>query len=570
MIKDTGFYTSKKYYLSLLIVILVLVSLAMLTPQNGTSGNWYSLVPPLLAIILTAFSKRLILSLFVGVFTGGLLAVIPVLGWGSLLPAIVAGPSYMIESVSNLSNLRILFFITCILMMIAMIMVSGGFQAVAIHLKRYAKGPYSTKLITALMGVVLFIDDYANTLIIGNTMRPITDQHRISREKLAFLVDSTSAPISGLAFISSWIGYEVGLFSDLSASLNIGKNGYAIFLDALGFRFYCIFLLFFVISHILLKRDYGPMLTAEIRARTTGALQQSDAAPLHQFSFETQEADPAAKISLITAIFPILALVGCLFSLLFYSGNGLGLLSEGHSLLSLNTWQLIVTAIPNATILLAISGGVGLITSCFLTYAVAKVSLNAIGKALLGGLKTSLLPLSILVMAWSLKQSVDGLHSGEYIVSIAGHMIQPTMFPVLIFGVSAVTALTIGTSFGTMGIILPVAIPLAYQLDGSAYGLITILSMAAVLDGAIFGDHCSPLSDTTIMSSLSSGCDHIHHVKTQLPYAVTVGIIAALCGYVPAAMGLSNGWALLLGFVSIVVFLLLVGKTVPQKDEVQT
>ncbi len=557
-----GFYDTKIFYFGVSAIVLVLVGLAVITPQNAANAYWYSLVPPLFAIVLASLSKRLIFSLFMGVLTGGLLAVIPVEGFGSIVPGLVAGPSYMFKSVANTSNLRILFFITCVLMMIAMIMVSGGFQAVVVYLKPFAKGPYSTKLITALMGVVLFIDDYANTLIIGNAMRPMTDQHQISREKLAFLVDSTSAPIAGLAFISSWIGYEVGLFSDLSQSLNIGKNGYAIFLDALGFRFYCLFLLGFVLLHIVLKRDYGPMLTAEIRARTTGVLQHEDAKPLHQFSFETQEPDPTATIHASTAILPIVVLAGCLFLLLFYSGNGLTLLSEGHSLFSLNTWQLIITAIPNATILLALSGMAGLTTACFLTRLVAKVPLKAIGQALLGGLKTSLLPLSILVMAWSLKQSVDELHTGEYIISIAGGAIQPIFFPVLIFMISAVTALTIGTSFGTMGIILPVAIPLAYQLDGSEYGLITIISMAAVLDGAIFGDHCSPLSDTTIMSSLSSGCDHIHHVKTQLPYAVTVGMVAAICGYIPAALGLSNGLALLLGLASMTVFLLVVGKTV--------
>lgn len=168
-------------------------------------------------------------------------------------------------------------------------------------------------------------------------------------------------------------------------------------------------------------------------------------------------------------------------------------------------------------------------------------------------------------MAWSLKQSVDALHAGEYIIAVAGNTIQPNVFPALIFLVSAVTALTIGTSFGTMGIILPVAIPLAYQLDGFSYGLITVMSMAAVLDGAIFGDHCSPLSDTTIMSSLSSGCDHIHHVKTQLPYAITVGMVAATCGYLLVPMGVGNGWALLLGLAIISLVLLLVGKKVTQE-----
>jgi Na+/H+ antiporter NhaC len=165
-------------------------------------------------------------------------------------------------------------------------------------------------------------------------------------------------------------------------------------------------------------------------------------------------------------------------------------------------------------------------------------------------------------MAWSLKASVDVLNTGEFIVAAVGQSIEPSIFPALIFLISAVTALTIGTSFGTMGIILPIAVPLAFTLDGSQYGLITVMSMAAVLDGAIFGDHCSPLSDTTIMSSLSSGCDHIHHVKTQLPYAVTVGLTAAFCCYYPAALGLSNGWGILLGLMVFLAILLCIGKPV--------
>ncbi len=566
MMKLTDFTSKKSLYWGLSLVVLILLGLAMATPkEDGATGvgYWYSLAPPLLAILLAVVSKRLIFSLFIGVISGGLLAVIPAEGLGSIGPALIAGPSYIVKSVVNPSSLRILFFISCVLMMISLVMVSGGFQAVVLWLKPFAKGPYSSKLITALMGVVLFMDDYANTLIIGNAMRPVTDQHKISREKLAFLVDSTSAPIAGLAFISSWIGYEVGLFSELSQSLGIDKNGYAIFLDALGFRFYCLLLLGFVILHIVLKRDYGPMLTAEIRARSTGALQAEDSKPLHQLSFESQEPDPEASINAFTAILPILTLAGTLFSLLFITGGGPALLAEGRSIFSLNTWQLIVTAIPNATILLVIAGLAGLIMASVLTRFLAKLSFKTIGHALLAGLKTSILPLSILIMAWSLKHSVDALHTGEYIVSIAESVIQPMFFPLLIFMVSAVTALTIGTSFGTMGIILPVAIPLAYQLDGSHYGLITVMSMAAVLDGAIFGDHCSPLSDTTIMSSISSGCDHNHHVKTQLPYAVTVGSISALCCYLPVAMGMmNNGFALLVGLAVITLVLLTLGKSV--------
>ena len=560
-----GHNNLKKSSVIAFLAVLLLLTMAMFTPHGSItakSGYWYSLAPPLLAIALVMLTQRLIFSLLVGVLAGGLLVVLPEQGITAIGSGVITGPLYILQSVSNPSNLRILFFITCMLMMISVIVTSGGFQAIVRWLKQYATDPYSSKLITALMGLVIFIDDYANTLIIGNAMRPVTDQQKISREKLAFLVDSTSAPIAGLAFISSWIGYEVGLFSELSKSLAINKNGYAIFLDALGYRFYCILLIIFVFTHILLKRDFGPMLKAEQRARLTGALEDKNARPLQAAVFISQKAAPEAREKAITAIVPISGLVACLISLLFVTGNGPALVGQGHSVFSLNTWQIIVTAIPNTTILLACSGLLGLVLACCFARFYSKVSSKSIGKALLAGVKTSLLPLSILILAWSLKQSVDALHTGQYIISVAGDSITPQFFPAIIFAIACVTAFTIGTSFGTMGIILPVAIPLAYQLDGSTYGLLTIISMAAVLDGAIFGDHCSPLSDTTIMSSVSTSCDHIHHVKTQAPYAITVGMIAIVCGYLPAAAGLSNLWCLLLGATAIMTTLLIIGRQI--------
>ena len=339
-----------------------------LTPSPGErsdSGVWYSIIPPLLAITLALLTHRLLFSLGVAILAGGLLTSVPntplsISAWSG---GLIAGTGYVWGSVTDGFNLQIIAFVVLILAMISVIVVAGGLQGIAAWLGRFAKASRSTQLVTALMGLAIFIDDYANTMIVGSTMRPVTDAHRISREKLAFLVDATSAPIAGTALISTWIGYEVGLFGEVAKSLGIPNNGYSMFLDALGFRFYCILMIIFVLVNVLSGRDYGPMFSAEARARKTGALSAEDAIPMTSKAFSRLSPDPHVKTLARIAIIPIVILFLFLLSGLWIDGGGMGKFSGIGAIVTPHVWRDVITNAENNVLILAIAGGLGLLAS---------------------------------------------------------------------------------------------------------------------------------------------------------------------------------------------------------------
>ena len=499
---------------------------------------WYSIIPPLLAITVAVVTNRLLPSLGTAVIAGVLLATVrehpnAISEW----PATLAhDTAYLIQSVSGGFNVQVVAFIVLILATISVMVVSGGLQGVINWLSRFAKGPRSTQFVTVLMGLAVFIDDYANTMIVASAMRPVTDQQKISREKLSFLVDATTAPIAGLAIVSTWIGYEVYLFNSVAESVGISKDGYAMFFDALGFRFYCIMMIIFVLANVISGQDFGPMRKAERRARTTGAVIATDANPMTSQVFSTLRYAPSARIRAKSAVIPIVTLFATMFIGFWLLGGGAG------SPLKFSTWQ---TAISTTSAnednikVLAIASGSGCLTAILCAALFSRINPKTIGTAIATGLKGSLLPTAILILAWGLKTVCDAqmLGTGEFLATTLEGALSKIWFPALLFIVASAVSFAIGTSWGTMAILIPIAIPIAFQLDGGTYGLTTMICLGAVLDGSIFGDHCSPISDTTIMSSIASSCDHIHHVRTQLPYSLTVAGLALICGYYPAALG---------------------------------
>ena len=531
--------------------------------QIQAAAAWYSILPPLLAVSLALVTHRLLLSLALGVLLGGLLSAVPSepaspAAWGA---GLLSGPQQVLSAVTDGTNLQILTFVALVLTTISLLIVAGGLQGVVRWLARFAKTSRSTQLVTALMGLAIFIDDYANTMIVGSSMRPMTDQHRISREKLAFLVDATSAPVAGIAVISTWIGYEVGLFGEVSQSLGFGRDGYAMFFDALAFRFYCILMIAFVLTSVFSERDYGAMARAQRRARESGAVAADDARPMTRGALAAASAHPAARILARTAVVPIAGLFLFLLVALWIAGGGGQKLQAGiHHLVNPRTWRDVLGQTENSISILAAASGFGLLLSLATCRLWARLRFGVMGRTLLSGLRASLLPITILVLAWSLKGTCDTLETGRFLVDAVGEVLSPLWFPALVFILAGVTSFATGTSWGTMAILIPTAIPIAFQLDGQSYGLTTMISLGAVLDGAILGDHCSPISDTTIMSSIASGCDHIHHVTTQIPYSVTVGVAAVVCGYLPAALGVPSWIGILAGCAAIVVFVTVVGK----------
>ena len=520
---------------------------------------WYSIIPPLLAITVAILTNRLLLSLGSAVVVGVFLAAVrkqpnSIGEWSASLGS---NTTSLIQSVSGEFNIQVVVFIVLILATISVMIASGGLQGVVNWLSRFAKGPRSTQFVTVLMGLAVFIDDYANTIIVASAMRPVTDQQKISREKLSFLVDATTAPIAGLAIVSTWIGYEVYLFNSVAESVGISKDGYAMFFDALGFRFYCIMMIVFVLANVISGQDFGPMRKAEQRARTTGEVIATGANPMTSTVFSTLRYAPSAKIRAKSAIIPIATLFVAMFIGFWFLGEGTGMPFE------ISAWRTAISttsANEDNVKVLAIASASGFLTAILCAIAFSRIGLKIIGKAIATGLRGSLLPTAILILAWGLKAACDELGTGEFLATTLEGVLSRIWFPALLFIVASSVSFAIGTSWGTMAILIPTAIPIAFKLDGNTYGLTTMICLGAVLDGSIFGDHCSPISDTTIMSSIASSCDHIHHVRTQLPYSLTVAGFALICGYYPAALGMPPLVGIGASVGLIVLLFYLVGK----------
>lgn len=529
--------------------------------DSESPHRWYSVLPPLLAVSLAVISGRILLSLFSAVLIAGFLAVVPgdplsIVSWGN---GLVTGVGLIGTALWDEWNIKLLAFIVFTLSMISVVIVSGGLQGVVLWLSRYARSARSAQMVTYLMGFVIFIDDYSNTMIVGTAMRPVTDKMRVSREKLAFIVDSTSAPIAGIALISTWVGYEVSQMVGVAETLNIELNGYALLLNALPFRFYCVLMLVFVFATIVFNRDFGPMAKAQERAKTEGKVEADDAVPMTSSTFSHAEPDADARVSAWSAILPIGFLIAFLIGGIWVDGGGIAVMSERViSVFSFYAWRDVISASEDSIQILAVGSGVSLIVSIVCARVIAGSGMLVIRDGVKQGVQSSLLPMVILVLAWSLKAACDELGTGPFLVAAVGDSINPAVFPAIVFVVAGMTSFATGTSYGTMAILMPTAVPIAFALEGNTYGLITMITFGAILDGSIFGDHCSPISDTTIMSSISSSSDHMHHVRTQFPYSLIVGVLALVCGYLPAGFGMPSwlGIILAVGLISALFFAL--------------
>jgi len=479
------------------------------------------------------------------------------------------------QTVTSKDKLQILAFVPPIFVMVEIIIASGGFKGIIVWLLKWVKGRKSAQTVTALMGVLCFIDDYTNAIIVGSMMQPITDRFRVSREKLAFLVDATSAPVAGLAVVSTWIAYEVGLFSDIGQELGIDKSGYAMFFDALRFRFYCLLMIIFVFVHIFTGRDFGPMKVAEEQAQAKGPPEGDKAAPTKGLAASALKSPAQRSGRALNALVPLAGLLLFHFTGLWFDGTSklkedmldwqaqsltTGVESMSPEPVNVDTlspaswvyWREVIGHAQNSPLVLACAALFGLTLALLCARLFGSLHTSIILRCFRRGLRRAALPCIILVFAWSLKNCCDSLKTGQFLTTTLAGRLSPHWFPPILFLVACGTSFATGTSYGTMAILIPTAVPIAFALDGQAYGLITMISLGAVLDGAIFGDHCSPISDTTIMSSVASSCDLIEHVRTQLPYSLLVAGLALLCAYLPSAFGLASGLSLLLGIFAMV------------------
>lgn len=535
-------------------------------------GGYEAVLPPLIAILVALFFRRLLVALGAAVWLGGAIAV-----GGNPLTGLWHGLStYVWGSVAQTFNIYIIAFTLTLVGLVQLVTRMGGIAGLLERFQGFTRTRRSARITTAALGGAIFFDDYANTIVVGSSMRPITDARGISREKLAYIVDSTSAPIAGLAIISTWVGYEVGLFGELSEQLGLGRSGYDIFFSIIALRFYCLLTLVFVVANAVLGRDYGPMLRAERRA-AQGDVARAGASTLATANFAAAEPAPGIPHRWINAVLPVGFVVFAAVLGMFWSGWSAGdatipalfggdvlggWSAAAPDLLRWSAWRDAFGNADSAKVLFWSSAG-GALLAFALAFGQRLLSPREAVLAFGRTIPMMWLAVTILVLAWSIRAVCDDLGTSIYLVGVVRDLLAPTALPIVTFLLAAVVAFATGTSWGTMGILLPAMVPLAFYLtQGSPDAqLILFLCFGAVLDGAIFGDHCSPISDTTVMSSISSGCDHLDHVRTQAPYAVTTMIVAGLFGYVGVAFGLPPVAALVLGSVTLIGTMLAVGRS---------
>jgi Na+/H+ antiporter NhaC len=528
----------------------------------------WSLFPPIAAILIAILSGRLILGLSMAILAGGFLAVpdtleIHLIPGFAIQKAII---EYLWTPLESSFQLYILAFTAALIGMVKVTTRSGGNAGIAKLLASRAQGARSTRVAAFLMGLAIFFDDYANTIVVGTTLRPIADKFRVSREKLAYIVDSTAAPIAGVAVISTWIGYEVGLFDDLMRDLQTGMSGYQLFFSILPMRFYCLFTLIFVAASSIFQRDFGPMLRAERRAQRTGQVLRPGATPMT--GRQSDEVTPAAGVDPVwwAAALPVVTVIlGVIVGMALDTFNHpeVSPIRHSESILSVNYWTACFSR-ANTPRVLFVSAMIGSILSIIIAvtrkHEESGQQAIRLPEAVLvwaKGIVGVYYAIAILILAWAIKEVCTDLGTSSYLTAALSSVLSPAWIPLLTFGLASVVAFSIGTSWTTMAILIPTVVPLAHAMGGIP---LTALTAAAVLDGAIFGDHCSPISDTTVMSSIATGCDHMDHVKTQLPYALTTMTIAAMVGYL--GTGLLYAWwvALPVGALLLILLLFSFGK----------
>lgn len=536
-----------------------LVVLAFLVPR-GTGGELvadgpFSLFPPVMAIGAAIIWRRILPALAAGIFAGALL----VDGINPVAAAWHTAATYVVPTALDVENLYLFAFTFSLMGMVGVLIRNGGIEGLVRVVSRFARGRRSTQAVVGAMGTAVFFDDYANAVVVGSSARGLTDRAGISREKLAYLVDSTAAPIASIAIISTWIGIEIGLLSSQMEHLNvIAPSGYGAFLHLIPFRFYCIFTLITVFTIALSGRDFGPMLKAERRAASTGKVFRDGARLLSAESFQKLKMKEGAVPHWINGFLPIFLVLASILASFFISG-AMALEGRAVSVFSIADWKDCFCAVQNTGLLLSAAGVLGGVVAIVLSLALRRLTLAEALKSWLAGARSMVAAIVLLILAMSLRKVTDGDHLGlaNYVLSILSDT-GPALIPITIFLTAAVIAFSTGTSYGTMGILIPVAVPLAAQTGDP---LVLILATGAVLDGAVFGDHCSPISDTTVLSSIGSSCDHMDHVRTQAPYAILSMLVAGGFGYVllPAA-GFSAPMAYLAGAGLILLVVMLLGR----------
>ena len=513
--------------LSLIGVILFLIWLgyAVCIEQMPVKNTMWALAPPVIAIMLALITKEVYSSLFLGILTGALLNADfdPVGGLNRLFP------DGIMAMLADKWNVGILVFLVILGTMVQLMNRTGGSAAFGTWAANRIKSREGAQLSTMLLGCLIFIDDYFNCLTVGSVMRPVTDKHKISRAKLAYLIDSTAAPICIIAPISSWAAAVSGFVK--------GENGISIFVQSIPFNFYALLTMLMMVLIICMKIDFGSMLLHENNARqgdlfTSGKSQQSSETSLEE-----------GRVGQVSDMFVpvILLVIGCVIGMIYTGG-----FFDGKSFID-------AFAASNASVGLVLGSAVALIITIAFYLVRQSLSFSECMECLPEGFKQMVPAMLILTFAWTLKNMTDSLGAATYVAgllenSAAGLM---SFLPAIIFVVAVGLAFASGTSWGTFGILIPIVVSSFQSVDPQ----LMIISISACMAGAVCGDHCSPISDTSIMSSAGAQCNHLNHVTTQLPYALTA---AAVSFFTFLVAGFTKSALISLVFGIVVLFLVLV------------
>ena len=534
--------------------------------------GWFSILPPLVAIALALIFKEVITALLAGVWLGAL----AVAGYNPVQATWRLVDQYVVPALGDTDggHTQIVVFSLMLGGMVGIVSRNGGTRGVVRAVAPLARNRRRGKVATALAGLAIFFDDYANTLVVGNTMRPITDRLKVSREKLAYLVDSTAAPIAALVPVSTWVGYEVSLIgggltsaatttTGADAAFLANLSPYAVFIQTIPYLFYPILAFAFVLLTSFMNRDFGSMARAEARAAAGRGLYRDGAMLATDTSKSFVDAKEGSPRRWWNAGIPVLTVVAVVLGGLYVSGRAAA--GEGASLM--DTFG---AADPFNTLLWGSLAGC--LVAAALTLGQRILTVHECIDAWAGGVKAMITAMVILTLAWSLGAVTQDIGTAGYLSQLLGGNLPLYLLPALVFVTSGAMAFATGTSWTTMAILIPLVIPLTVSLaggtgfaDGTVYGIL-LGTTSSVLAGAIWGDHCSPISDTTVLSSTAAACDHVDHVRTQLPYALLVGAVGLALGSVGTALGLPTWIALPVGVAVLAVFLRVFGAPVPEID----
>ncbi len=476
--------------------------------------GWLAVLPPLVAILLCFITKRVLISLFLGIFTGALII-------SGFNPLSAAGYSLetIIAQVTDDWNARLLIFNLLMGAGIAYIWKLNGSKALTDWARTKIKTKKGASIGAWLLGIIIFFNDYCNAAIVGNVFRDISEEHKMSSEKLSYILDSTAAPVATF-FISDWIAFQIGMIGSGMDAAGISTqtiSPFAAYIKSIPLNLYCIFTVIFVGIIAFTGKDFGSMAAAERRAKKEGKIIRDGASPMLDVGTELGEPIKEAKPKIMTFFLPIIVLVAVTLTGFYYTG--LSPESQGKGLME------VLGAADAATALLWGSFAMTF-TGIVMSLITKTMDIKQTMDTLIDGMKLMLLACVILTLAWGLGSITGDMALADFIVAKLGNSMSFGFIPIIIFLLGMVISFATGTSWGTMTILTPIAIPLTYRITGDVNT--SVMMAGVVFSGAIFGDHCSPISDTTVLASIFSGADHIDHVTTQIPYALTTAAVALL------------------------------------------